>query len=235
MLEHRVGDDLGRDVKETLIEVCEHDGGIFDEVHDLVEGALGRIGLETRLGLDGVDLTTNGLCALLRAGDDLHPLVGSRQVGGIRKLELLVGHEAIAARDATRNQAGVLDGHDFVAIQGHEPAHGTREGDMTAAPALRLGPADTCNEAGKQVGQDIRRLAGRFLDQGVHILLAAFVCFAHETGDVHTLATSEALGSLRGLAITIEGDCGSGTLGAHGECLACVGKVLDHENHATRR
>lgn len=110
MLEHRVGDDLGRDVKETLIEVREHDGGIFDEVHDLVEGALGGIGLETRLGLDGVDLTTNGLCALLRTGDDLHLLVGNRQVGGIRKLELPVGHEAIAARDAARNQPGVLDG-----------------------------------------------------------------------------------------------------------------------------
>lgn len=216
MLEHRVGDDLGRDVKETLVEVREHDGGIFNEVHDLVEGALGSVGLEARLGLDGVDLTANGLRTLLRAGNNLHLLVGGRQVGGIRKLEFAVGHEAVAARDAARNQTGILDGHDFVAIQGHEPAHGTREGDMTGCPNAATWAADACNEAGKQVGQDIPPSCGRLLDQGVHIFLAALVRLAHETGDVNALATAKPSAAFVGLPSSSKAIAAAGPL-AHME------------------
>ena len=235
MLEHRVGDDLGRDIEEALVKVREQDGGILDEVYDLVEGPLGSVRLEAGLGLDRVYLPANRLRALLGAGNDPHLLVGTRQISRARELEFAIGHEAIAARDATGDEAGVLDGNDVLAVQGHEPTYGTREGDVPAAPTLRLGPANAAHEIGEQLRQEVGRLARGLLDLRVHVLLAAFVGLAHETGDVHALAAGKALGGLRGIAGIVEGDGGGRALGAHGERLARVGKVLDHEYHAARR
>lgn len=104
MLEHRVGDDLGRDVEEALVKVREQDGGILDEVYDLVEGALGGVCLEAGLGLDRVYLPANRLRALLGAGNDPHLLVGTRQISRARELEFAIGHEAIARARCDRRR-----------------------------------------------------------------------------------------------------------------------------------
>ena len=234
MLEHGVGDDLGRDVQEALVEVADEHGRVLDEVHDLVEGLFGGVCLEAGLGLDGVDLAADDLCALLGGRDDLHLLERVEERLGAGDLELAVGHEPMPARRAPGREAGVLDGDDRLAEQRNEPSDRAGERDVPAAPALGARPCDAGDEIGQDTGQQLERRHGRLLDDGVDVLDALLVGLADEVGSRQALAAGKALGGLRRVSIRIEGDFCCRALRALRERLGRVGDIIDRDDDAAR-
>ena len=225
--EHRLADDLVRDMQELLVERAHEDGRPLAEVHDLIEDLLGRVDMRTcALGLDLGDALGDHLAAALLGK---HPcrLKDLLVDGGLGDRVLTGCQHAVAARGVAGLDVGIAHGNDVAAQQGADPADRAHEGLVRGAPALAavVGPLEVCDRVVEERGQKRHGGSGRNVLLGEHVFATVGVLAADEVGGGDAALARKALGCLGGVAVGIEGDVGGGAalhvvdgfgLGRHG-------------------
>ena len=210
--EHRLADDLVRDMQELLVERAHEDGRPLAEVHDLIEDLLGRVDMRTcALGLDLGDALGDHLAAALLGK---HPcrLKDLLVDGGLGDRVLTGCQHAVAARGVAGLDVGIAHGNDVAAQQGADPADRAHEGLVRGAPALAavVGPLEVCDRVVEERGQKRHGGSGRNVLLGEHVFATVGVLAADEVGGGDAALARKALGCLGGVAVGIEGDVGGG-------------------------
>lgn len=233
--EHRLADDLVRDLEELLIEGTDEHRRPLAEVDDLLKDLLGRIDVAARTGgLDLGDTGKDGLATALgrkHAGVLEHLLVNS----GAGDHMVTGAQDAMAARGVAARHIGKGHGHDIPAQKAADPADRTHERGVLVAPALRavVGPLQAGDGLLAQGRQNRGGRGGR------NVLLGKYVSrpsvssrrTRSSAATPHLRAKPWALG---GVTVGIEGDVGRGTALDLVNLIGRGGNVSHERSQATR-
>ena len=234
--EHRLADDLVRDLEELLIEGTDEHRRPLAEVDDLLEDLLGRIDVAARTGgLNLGDTGKDGLTTALgrkHAGVLEHLLVNS----GAGDHMVTGAQDAMAARGVATRHVGKRHGHDVLAQKAADPADRTHERGVLVAPALRtvVGPLQAGDGLLAQGRQDRGGRSGRNVLLGKDVLSAVGVLATNQILGSHTALAGEALGGLGGVAVSVEGDVGRGAALDLVNLISRGGDVGNERSQATR-
>ena len=234
--EHRLADDLVRDLEELLIEGTDEHRRPLAEVDDLLKDLLGRIDVAARTGsLDLGDTGKDGLATALggeHAGILEHLLVdvgaGDHMVTGAK--------HPMAARGVAARHVSKRHGHDVLAQKAANPADRTHERGVLVAPALRtvVGPLQAGDGLLAQGRQNRGGRGGRNVLLGKDVLTAVGVLATDQILGSHTALAGKALGGLGGVTVSVEGDVGRGATLDLVNLIGRGGDVGNERGQATR-
>ena len=201
--------DLARQLQIQGSDIADDRLGILHQVGDLVEQAIHPDDLAAQFLGQPVALGHDGLLALFRIDDDLAVLLDHGEIfPGGRHGERSRPHDPVAPRLPAGGH--VLHGelHHVRVQQGEQPADGTPEGEIIAAPMHFLGKGEGFDRLEADRGQDVSRLSA------AHDLVGRQVFALVRSQGVqgvlgHSLGLGKARARLGQVAVLVIGDAGS--------------------------
>ena len=210
--EHRLANDLVRNLEELLVEGSDEDRRPLAEVDNLLKDLLGCI--DVAAGARSLDLGDTGK-------DNLATALGRKHASVLEHLlvnsgagdQMITGaQDAMAARGVAAPHVGKRHGHDVLTQKTTDPADRTHERGVLVTPALRavIGPLQAGDGLLAQGRQDRGGRSRRNVLLGKDVLASVGVLAAHQILGSHAALTGKALGGLGGVTVGIEGDVGRG-------------------------